>query len=142
MDIIIAALTAWISSQTGWSIVPPPRIELVTPPRMSEIGLGPDIAPDPQLRALYSRQKETIYLRASWRSSSLRDQSELVHELVHHFQKRHDVPHQCDAARETLAYDLQMKWLKEQGVGDPYELTKINQFYVVMASVCRDPNND
>lgn len=138
MDILVAVLIAWISVETGLSTVPPPRIEFVAPPMMSEIVSGPDVAPNPQLRALYVRRNATIYLRASWDASRLNDRSELVHELVHHFQTVHDLPYQCDAARETLAYDLQMKWLREQGVEDPYDLVQINQFYIVMVSVCRD----
>jgi hypothetical protein len=142
MDILVAAMIAWISTQTGLSMVSPPRVEFVTPPIMSEIVSGPNVAPNPQLRALYIRHSATIYLRANWDPSRLNDQSELVHELVHHFQRVHNLPYQCDAARETLAYDLQMKWLKEQGVEDPHELLQINQFYIVMVSVCRDSGDD
>jgi hypothetical protein len=142
MDILVAALIAWISTQTGLNMVASPRVEFVAQSIMSEIVSGPNIAPNPQLRALYIRDSATIYLRANWDSSRLNDQSELVHELVHHFQKVHDLPYQCEAARETLAYDLQMKWLKEQGVEDPHDLLQINQFYIVMVSVCRDSDHD
>ena len=142
MDILVATLLTWISAQTGLNTVPAPRIEFVTPPRMSEIAMGPNIAANPQLRALYSQRHATVYLRANWNSAILSDQSELVHELVHHFQNVHNLPYQCGAAREELAYKLQIAWLKEQGIKDPYDLLQLNHFYVVMASMCRDVDHD
>ena len=142
MDILITTLIAWIAAQTGLSAVPPPRVEFVTQIQMAEIAAGPSIAPNPQLRALYSQRAATIYLRGNWNSVGLTDQSDLVHELVHHFQNIHNLQYQCGAAREELAYKLQIAWLKEQGVTDPYDLLKINHFYVVMASICRDVDHD
>jgi hypothetical protein len=142
MDIIIATLCAWIVAKTGLAMVDPPRVEFVTQARMTEIAQGPNIAPNPQLRALYGQKASTIYLRANWSEVSLRDQSELVHELVHHFQNVHNLQYQCGAERETLAYELQFAWLREQGIKDPYELLEVNAFYVIVASMCRDVDHD
>lgn len=142
MDILIATLSAWIMAQTGLAAVAPPRVEHITQIRMTEIAQGPNIAPNPQLRALYSQKISTIYLRANWSEVSLRDQSELVHELVHHFQNTHNLQYQCGAEREKLAYELQLAWLREQGIRDPYDLLELNAFYVIMASVCRDVDHD
>ena len=142
MEILIGVLSAWIAIHMGLSDVPLPRVEFVRPTQMSEIAMGPGVTPNPQLRALYSQPASTIYLRANWNSAILSDQSELVHELVHHFQNVHGLPYQCGAAREELAYKLQIAWLKEQGVKDPYDLLQINHFYVVMASACRDVDFD
>ena len=142
MDILIATFSAWIVAQTGLTMVEPPRVEFVGQVRMSEIAHGPAISPNPQLRALYSQKVSTIYLRSNWSEISLRDQSELVHELVHHFQNAHALKYQCGAEREKLAYELQIAWLREQGIKDPYELLEINAFYVIMASVCRDVDHD
>ena len=47
-----------------------------------------------------------------------------------------DLP--CAAAYERPAYDLQIKWLREQGVDDPYDLIKTNELGIYMLSVCRD----
>ena len=44
----------------------------------------------------------------------------------------------CIAAYERHAYDLQIKWLREQGVDDPYDLIKTNELGIYMVSVCRD----
>jgi hypothetical protein len=142
MDLLIATLAGWIAVQTGLATVPPPRIELVNPATMTETAFGPGIAASPLLRALYSQPAGTVYLRKNWDRSNVRDRSELLHELVHHFQNVHDLKYGCAAEREKLAYDLQIAWLREQGVADPYELLEINAFFVVMASVCRDADHD
>ncbi len=142
MDMLVALLTGWIALQTGLAKVDPPRIEFVTPGTMTEYAFGPGVAASPLLRALYSQPAGTIYLRSNWDASKLRDQSELLHELVHRFQFAHNLKYTCAAEREQLAYDLQVKWLREQGVADPYELLEVNAFFVVMVSVCRDADHD
>lgn len=142
MDALIAALAGWIALHTGLSAGPPPQIEFVTSTTMTERAFGPGIAPSPLLRALYSQPARTVYLRKEWDAASLRDRSELLHELVHHFQHIHNLKFECAKQREKLAYDLQLAWLREQGVADPYDLLEINHFFVVMISVCRDVDHD
>ncbi len=142
MELLVAVLTGWIALQTGLAKVEPPRIEFVGPGVMSERAYGPGVAESPLLRGLYSQPAGTVYLRSNWDSSKLRDQSELLHELVHRFQFEHKLKYDCAAEREKLAYDLQIQWLREQGVADPYELLELNAFFVVMASVCRDADHD
>jgi hypothetical protein len=142
MDVLVAVLTAWIALHTGLSTIEPPRIEFVTADTMSERAFGPGVAGSPLLRALYSQPAGTVYLRKNWDASNLRDQSELLHELVHHFQNLHKLQYGCGAEREKLAYELQIGWLREKGVRDPYEFLEINAFFVIMASVCRDADHD
>jgi hypothetical protein len=142
MDLLIATLAGWIAIQTGLSPVAPPHVEMVTPSTMSERAFGPGVAASPLLRALYSQPAGTVYLRKNWDASNLRDRSELLHELVHHFQNIHALKYNCGAEREKLAYELQIQWLREQGVADPYEFLEINAFFVVMVSACRDVDHD
>jgi hypothetical protein len=142
MDILVAALATWISVRTGLPVAEPPKIEFLSPVTMSEVAFGPSVSPSPMLRALYSGPAGTVYLRRNWDASKLRDQSELLHELVHHYQSVHRLGYACAAEREALAYDLQIAWLREQGVSDPYEFLEINAFFVVMASACRDVDHD
>lgn len=66
----------------------------------------------------------------------LRDQSILVHELVHHLQHANKVNVPCPAALERQAYHLQVLWLREQGVVDPYELMGTDEFSVRVYSMC------
>jgi hypothetical protein len=141
MDALIAFLSAWIATQTGLPAPPPPRVVHLHPHALHELATTPDAQLE-RTRALYGRSERIVYLRTNWDAGALNDRSELVHELVHHFQTAHALPYQCSAARETLAYGLQIKWLREQGVADPHDLLQINDFFIVMASVCRDQNHD
>jgi hypothetical protein len=141
MDALIATLSAWIAAQTGLTLPPPPRVFHLQPDALHELATDPN-AQTERVRALYGRGERIVYLRTNWNGAVLSDRSELVHELVHHFQNVHAVPYACNAARETLAYDLQIRWLREQGVVDPHDLLQINDFFIVMTSVCRDENFD
>jgi hypothetical protein len=137
MDALIAVLSAWIAGQTGLSVPPPPRIVHLQPDALRELATSPN-AQTERFRALYGRGERIIYLRTNWNAAALADRSELVHELAHHFQNVHALPYPCNAARETLAYDLQIQWLREQGAADPHDLLQINPFFIVMTSVCRE----
>jgi len=141
MDALIALLSAWIAAQIGLSTPPPPRVLHLDPAALHELATTPDAQME-RFRALYGRGERTVYLRTNWDAAKLNDRSELVHELVHHFQNAHTLPYDCNAARETLAYDLQIKWLREQGVTDPQGFLQINDFFIVMTSVCRDESHD
>src|ERR1700761_2199691 len=50
-----------------------------------------------------------------WDPESLRSQSYLVHELVHHAQLLSRKQYPCHAAKEREAYMLQNQWLAEHG---------------------------
>jgi hypothetical protein len=140
MDTLIAALTGWIAIQMGFSVIEPPHIFFVPQIQMNKIAYGSNAANSPYLRATYSQQEKTIYLRENWNSENLTDRSILVHELVHHFQIIHDIKYECHAARERLAYDLQFAWLRKQGVNDPYELLQTNELFISLISTCIDTN--
>jgi hypothetical protein len=141
LEVLAAVLTGWIIAQTGFLPPPPPQIALVRKERMVELAFGAH-ATEGNVRALYDRNTETIYLREGWDPKDLRSRSELLHELVHHVQNFNKVPSQCDAARERDAYHLQFAWLIEQGIQDPYSFLEINELMVVLLSVCRDRDLD
>jgi hypothetical protein len=61
-----------------------------------------------------------------------------LHEVVHNVQRENNVQAPCEAALERQAYDPQMKWLREQGVDDPYAVIGTNELTIYMASTCRD----
>lgn len=141
METLVAVLSAWISAQIGLPVPPPPRIIQLDPVALHELATAPDTQME-RVRALYGRAERIVYLRTNWNSATPHDRSELVHELVHHFQRHHFLTYACTAARETLAYDLQLAWLREEGVPDPHALLQINEFFIVMVSVCRDADHD
>ncbi len=142
MEVLIAVFSAWIATQTALPAPPPPRVVQIDPAAMQELAAAGDVQLMYRVRALYGRNGQVIYLRKNWDAEQLSDRSELVHELVHHFQTIHGLPYGCNAQREKLAYELQIKWLREQGVEDPYSLLQINDFFIVMSSVCRDADHD
>ncbi len=61
-----------------------------------------------------------------WDPESLRSQSYLVHEMVHHAQTLAGKTYPCHDAKERLAYILQNQWLVEHGEDPLYEQSWIN----------------
>jgi methionine-rich copper-binding protein CopC len=134
---LIAAYLAWIVSQTGLTAPHHPTIHSVTPAEMAQRYGAPE-SNALEFQALYSHEDRKIYLPEDWRSDSLKNRSALLHELVHHVQRENNVQAPCKAALERQAYDLQMKWLREQGVDDAYAIVGTNELTIYMVSTCRD----
>ncbi|NOJ38411.1 DUF6647 family protein [Bradyrhizobium australiense] len=123
LDSPIAIYIAWIVAQTGLSAPDHPPIHFVTPAEMA-IRHGSPENSGLELQALYNRNEGSIYLPQEWRTNDLRQKSALLHELVHHVQRFNKMELSCLAALERQAYDLQIKWLREQGVNNPYDQNK------------------
>jgi hypothetical protein len=127
LDPLVATLLTWIVAQTGLAapdVVPHTAVD------------QSPIAKTENVQAFYLRATATIYLPENWRPDGLRNQSILLHELVHHVQLFNSVGMPCDRALERQAYDLQVKWLREQGVADPYKLIGTDEFTVIIFSMC------
>jgi hypothetical protein len=137
LDVLIATYLAWIIGQTGLFAPDHPPVHFVTSEEMAREFGSPDNS-GLELQALYNRVEGAIYLPREWRPVDLRQKSALLHELVHHVQRSNNIILPCIAAYERQAYDLQIKWLREQGVDDPYDLVQTNELSIYMASVCRD----
>jgi hypothetical protein len=137
MDAIIAGLIAWIVAKTGMPSPPPPRLIFVSEPQLVEMFYGVKENSDgASVKALYARGTETIYLVEDWNGENIVQRSQLLHELVHHVQKFNHISAPCINAYERQAYDLQLTWLREQGVGDPYALLDINELAISLNSRC------
>ena len=137
MEVLITTYLAWIIAQTGWSAPDCPPIRFVAPSELIRLTGSPGNSVL-EVQALYSVSEGSIYLPQEWLPNDLRQKSALLHELVHHAQRFNKIEQPCIAAYERQAYDLQIKWLREQGVDDPYDLIKTNELSIYMASVCRD----
>ena len=137
MNNLIAIYIAWIVAQTG--LLPPdrPPIYFVSSTELAVRHGSPENS-GLELQALYNRNEGSIYLPEGWAPDDLRQKSALLHELVHHVQRFNKMELPCIAAYERQAYDLQIKWLREQGVDDPYDLIKTNGLSIYMLSACRD----
>lgn len=137
MDTLIITLIAWIAAHSNLAVADRPHIEMVPRQTMSSLYFGAASTKNfYDLEAFYLPAKATVYLPESWRPAGLRDKSILVHELVHHLQAINNVRVSCPAALEREAYDLQFKWLREQGVEDPYEYSGLNVLTVILAGIC------
>lgn len=131
MNELILAFLAWIAVETGLVVPPPPPVVLVSGVTMLELTHG-----NSEVRGLYLRDTATIYLRNDWNAADLRSRASLLHELVHHMQFANKVPSRCPAERERLAYELTLKWLREQGVADPYAALNTDAFTIIFLSAC------
>lgn len=138
METIAAALLAWVIAKTGLTAPAVPPIVLVPQHRLVQIAFGPFPPAASGVSALYERKTGKIYMREGWNANELLDRSELLHELVHHVQYANNVPAPCLAAHEGQAIHLQLQWLREQGVQDPYDFLNINELYVMLVSSCHD----
>ena len=137
MDVLVATYLAWIIAQTGWSAADRPPIHFVAPSELIRLSGSPENN-GLEVQALYSVSEGSIYLPQEWLPNDARQKSALLHELVHHVQRSNNIDLPCVAAYERQAYDLQIKWLREQGVDDPYALIETNELSIYMLSVCRD----
>ena len=133
MDALVAALIAWIVAKTGLTAPDPPRIVQIPIERMVEM-TGSTARP----QALYVRRDRTIYRRNDWTPDTLLNKAALLHELVHHLQETNNVQTPCERAEEADAYHLELDWLREQGIDDPYELLGTNELAIMLRSICLD----
>lgn len=157
----LTAIAGWVSANSDIPYAEvAPGIEFVSPARLIRLrysrvlsGPGQTIAgespaqatggehstPRPeflrQVVAIYEDATETIYLSENWTGASKAEQSVLVHEMVHHLQKRARLAYACAGAREKPAYLAQKAWLESHGLDFAEEL-QVDMFTVVAMSAC------
>ena len=141
----------YISIMTGWSIPEPPKIEYVENDRkmfmlLHECDKQPDLAIcknyDPktstQVLALYNYHIKTILLYKDFSLSSIKDQSILLHELVHHMQYSEKYIYYtmlCRGYTEKEALDIQEAWLLERNL-TLEEAIEIGPLYRALLTMC------
>ena len=116
----------YISGITGWPVPEPPKIEYIeSPHRMFILANGCDIRPEEpicktfksgnsKVLGLYNNITRTVLLNKDFWPYGTRDQSILLHELVHHMQFSTDRKYYaklCTGLIEKEAFDIQEKWL-------------------------------
>jgi hypothetical protein len=157
VHVLTLALLAWIAAKTGLAAPESPRIAFVPEYQMRgvfEAAAYPDRQPQADvpanqrvsdahqtsgILAFYLHATATVYLPETWRPDALRNQSILLHELVHHVQVFNKVVPACHAALERQAYALQATWLREHGIADPYEFIGTDELTVALRSACLPP---
>jgi hypothetical protein len=88
-----------------------------------------------QAVAVYDDVNETIFLPDNWKGDRAAELSVLVHEMVHHLQKKNGFKYECPGAREELAYKVQEKWLSLFGRDLASEF-QINAFTLKVSTTC------
>jgi hypothetical protein len=132
-QLLLAAIANWLSKEFGLPVVDRfPEIKLISPseigalrynssvpPAFHEVARDPGLAqpqssaylPTNDTVAVYIDGAEIIYVIEGWTGRTPADQSVLVHEMVHHFQYKLGLKHECPQDREKLAYAAQDRWL-------------------------------
>jgi hypothetical protein len=147
MKELIFALMLWIGGQTGFPIPRPPIISVVTPIEIRYFMYGceelkkqndpmydtwcivdRDDFLDPSaidVIAVYDHETGTIYLPTYFDKNNNAHKAILLHELVHHLQYKsgYDKKVSCMPMLEKQAYNLMDKWIKQNNITMPAELT-------------------
>ena len=124
-------LIAWIAMQAHWTILDAPPIRLIPSEEIQKLFTAEDPT-GVNIGAFYSEKDDTVYLPDSWRSNKLRDRSILLHELVHHLQYLNRVKATCPGEFEWQALHLQVDWLSEHGIEDPFELMGLSPLFLML----------
>ena len=136
MNQLVFGLLVWIAGETGLVVPPAPAIELLTQTQLSDLAYGDKGKAGDGVQALYHRDKGVVYLRSDWRENNPHCVAALLHELVHHVQAFNGVRFDCAAAAERQAYDLSIKWLRDQKLADPHAVLGIDKFTIAALSLC------
>ncbi len=133
MDSLLAMIALWLSFNLGLpDITEPPKVEIVpaqailfkrhraTTPQAQQAlrETTRDNASGGKTReavAIYDEITSTIFLTEGWNGKNPVDVSVLVHEMVHHLQRKGGLRFACPAAREEAAYAAQDQWLRMFG---------------------------
>jgi hypothetical protein len=134
---VIRDYIKWIVDQTGWPTADVPPIETTSLDDLAKMLLGPSSGLEGiRPAALYSKNEHLIYLATTWKKDDVLDQSILVHELVHHLQTENHIQLECWGRYEAQAYELQIRWLRTQGIEDPYRLLHTTRAAVDSLAEC------
>ena len=150
----------WISQATGWHVPEVPAIAFMTPTQLArtayecdkptidneaicslsdeEIKLNPGVM---RPIALYNTETELVMMPAEFNVDKIRDRSILLHELVHYMQWKNGIyPKQypCRQATEAEAYNLQEKYLLEEGGVELHDVIEIGPLLRFMLTTCQD----
>ena len=122
-------LAAWVSQATGVKIHNLPIATASGSILKNSLGLE-GIQQARSMAAYLPGQ--IIVNNVIWDPDSVRSQSYVLHELVHHAQLLSGKHYACRAAKEREAYELQNRWLAEHG-----EEPIFSESWVEQMSACR-----
>lgn len=137
MKELLIAIVTWLSVNLG---LPPdydlPKVSRLPNTELAEFHYrGVEPSKRRKVVAVYHDATETILLSDSWTGRSPADLSVVVHEMVHHLQKRSNLRFECATAREKQAYAAQEAWLRLFGrnLGSEFNIDKMT---LKLATTC------
>jgi hypothetical protein len=117
------SLMDWIEENTSYDV----SMTRIDPPSINWCHVGDSIdyegdqvLVEPDLIAAYDSVRREILLVRPWNSADARDQSVLLHELIHDVQSANREWY-CQQQPEWEAYHLQDKWLAEHGLESSFD---------------------
>ena len=141
---ILITLLIWISQNSSFEITNPneyplPVITFISQEEIHFIVTKKDLKENTVfiIQAAYIPENYTIYLPHDLKLDTLLFKSILIHELVHHIQNINDVSYPCDGYIEKDAYNLEMKYLTQNGVEDPYKMISLDPLALMLITQCR-----
>ena len=142
---IIVTLLIWISQNSSFEITNPneyplPVITFISQEEIHFIVTKKDIKENTIfiIQAAYIPENNILYLPHDLKLDTLSFKSILIHELVHHIQNINDISYPCDGHTEKDAYNLEMKYLIQNGIEDPYEMMDLDPLSLVLITQCRN----
>lgn len=130
MDALVAAIVDWLVAGFGLPangalpivrLVAPMEIEFVVHGATTAVArrrVVADVMARPlghRAIAVYDPNTRAILLPRGWSGTAPREQSMLVHKMVHHLQAIAVLRYACSNEREKLAYAAQDAWLRRSG---------------------------
>jgi hypothetical protein len=150
---LILVLMIWIASVTGYHIQTIPEVMYTTNEKMvyelydckkqtveNDYWCNVPLEEHSNILGIYNHDTQKIHIRKDLKVkySTKVYTSILLHELVHHMQAESGKDFQCRGKKEEEAYDLQNKWLKEQGEEGVIKSLDLNALFLLMISTCTD----
>lgn len=137
-ELLLTVVTMWLA--TNFDLPADhdlPRVAFLPAREIAVLRWGPSADPNShrEVVAVYHDKRNTIYLPEGWTGRTPAEVSVVVHEMVHHLQKRGGHKFLCPEARERAAYDAQEKWLGLFGLSLLSEF-QIDPFTVKVATAC------
>ena len=136
MGPLLAALIAIAVSFTGLPTAEAPHLQFLTQRELHQM-FYPETEWKEGYPSIIAAYKEGhIFLRGDWEKTSRRDQSILLHEVVHHLQYVSGAKYTCPGLLEKVAYDAQIRFLSERGL-DFFELFESDPLFIMLVTTCR-----
>lgn len=141
MDLLLAALLAWVSPVLGLPVpTGVPTLRLAAHCDIQALAYDDASIPctEDGVQALYLPEADTIYLPDDWDPTDILDVSMLVHELGHYAQDKagrlEDIGCMLDV--EWPAYEAQAAFLESAGVEHAWEAMQVDPLFLAIAYQC------